>query len=154
MSSVGFPFWDKTVTLYNKYVDSTTQKTTWYRTVIENCFWKDVNETYYVGTRGISTTGVKLETKQVICRIQEDDRYLAKGAWDALEYKSEYFTLSQGDIIVLGEVNDEIDDYTSGKRSTDLITKYKALQSCIEVDTCVNNVMTGVGLAHYRVIGK
>ena len=154
MSSIGFPFWDSTVTIYNKYEDPNTQKTTWYRTVAENCFWKDVNETYYVGTRGISTSGVKLETKEVICRIPEDDRFLDKGSWNASNAKSEHFTLSQEDIIVLGEVEDKIDDYTAGKRSTDLITKYKALQSCIEIDTFVNNVRNGIGLRHYRVIGK
>ena len=154
MSSIGFPYWDSTVTIYNKYVDPTTQKVTWYRCVAENCFWKDVNETYYVGTRGISTTGVKLETKEVVCRIPEDDRYFDRGAWNALDDKTDTFTLSQGDIIVLGEVEDVIDDYTSGQRSTDLITKYKALQSCLEVDTFVNNVRNGIGLRHYRVVGK
>ena len=154
MSSIGFPFWDSTITVYNRYEDSTTQKTTWYRTVLENCFWKDVNETYYVGTRGISTSGVKLETKEVICRIPEDDKYVNKGDWNALADKSDHFTLAQEDIIVLGEVDDVIDDYTEGSRSTDLLEKYRALQSAIEVDTFVNNVRNGIGLRHYRVIGK
>ena len=32
-------WWDTTVTVYNKFVDSNTQVVTWYRTVIEKCFW-------------------------------------------------------------------------------------------------------------------
>ena len=151
MSNVPFQWWDKTITIYNKSIDPTTQRVSWYRTVVENCFWKYVNKTYTL--RG-ADGGVLLETKDVICRIPEDDRFLSKREWNALSDKTDTFTLANGDIIVLGEVDDEIDEYTSGKRSTDLVTKYKQYDECIEIDTYVNNVQTGINLGHYRVVGK
>ena len=153
MSNFPFAWWDKTITLYNKYVDPTTQVITWYRTVINNCFWKNVNETYYVGTRGISTSGVKLETKSITCRIPKDDRYVDRRTWDELTDKSKNFTLSNGDIIILGEVDDVIDDTISGMRHTDLVSKYKKYDASLMIDTYVINTGTGVGMEHYRIVG-
>lgn len=146
-------WWDKTITLYNKYINPTTQRVSWYRTVIQNCFWKYVNETYYVGTRGISTSGIKLETKNVICRIPKDDRFVDKAEWKDVYDTNEHFTLGNGDIIILGEVDDVIDEYVAGQRSSDIVAKYKELQGCIEIDTYVVNTGTGVGMEHYRIIG-
>ena len=133
MSNFPFVWWDKTITLYNKYVDPTTQVVSWYRTVINNCFWKNVNETYYVGTRGISTTGVKLETKDIICRIPQDDRYV--------------------DIIILGEVEDVINETEKGSRSTDLVSKYRQYDKSLMIDKYTINTGTGVGMPHYKIVG-
>ena len=148
-------WWDQTITIYNKFVDPTTQRVSWYKTTVENCFWKYVNNTYYVGTRGISSSGISLESKNVTCRIPKADNFIKRGEWEQLSEtdRANYFTLGNGDIIVLGEVSDVIDEYTAGQRSTDLVTKYKRLQECIEVDTYVINTGTNVGMEHYRVIG-
>lgn len=149
MSNLPFPWWDKTITIYNKVVDPTTQRISWYRTVVKNCFWKYVNNTYTI--RG---SNVLLETKDIICRIPKDKRYADKATWKGLSDKSDSFTLANGDIIILGEVEDVIDEYTTGKRSTDIIAKYKEVDACLEIDTYVDNVRTGVDLEHYKVIGK
>ena len=154
MSNFPFAWWDKTVTIYNKVVDPTTQRISWYSTVVTNCFWKYVNTLYNMGRYGMSTVGVQLEVKNVVCRIPKDERYVDKRAWDELKDKSGHFTLANGDIIVLGEVTDTIDEYTSGQRSNDLLTKYKAYDACIEIESYVNDVQTGVGLEHYRIVGK
>lgn len=146
-------WWDKTITIYNKFIDPTTQRVSWYRNVVENCFWKNVNETYFVGTRGISSLGIQLETKDVICRIPQDERFARKREWKELEDRTNYFTFDNGDIIVLGEVDDVIDEYTQGQRSTDLVAKYKQYDECIEVSKYVINTDTGVTIPHYRVIG-
>lgn len=121
---------------------------------MSNCFWKAVNNTYTIGSYGKSTTGVTLETKNIICRIPKSDIYVDKRTWKDLLDKSDTFTLGNGDIIVLGEVDDEIDEYTAGKRSTDLLKKYKEFDECLEIDTYVINTGTGLGLEHYRVVGK
>lgn len=147
-------WWDKTITVYNKFVDTTTQRVSWYKTVVEGCFWKAVNDTYTIGRGGISSTGITLETKDVICRIPKDERFVGKREWKELEDKSGHFTLNNGDIIILGKVSDTIDEYTRGKHSTDLVAKYKEFDSCIEVDTYVNNTGTGLGIEHYRIVGK
>ena len=156
MSNFPFPWWDKTITIYNKVIDPTTQRVSWYKNTVENCFWKCVNNTYVIGRGGISSAGITLETKDVICRIPQDDRFVTKSEWRELKdaERKDYFTLANGDIVVLGEVTDEIDEYTAGKRSTDLVAKYKEDDACIEIDTYVDNVQTGVGLAHYRIVGK
>lgn len=151
MSEFPFPWWDKTVTIYNKVVDPATQRITWYKNTAENCFWKYVNNSYTI--RGSMIT---LDTKDVICRIPKTDKFVDKKTWQELtdEERKNYFTLANGDIIILGEVEDVIDEYTAGQRSTDLITKYKEYDACIEIDTYVDNCQTGVNLDHYRVVGK
>lgn len=151
MSEFSFPWWDKTVTIYNKVVDPTTQRITWYKNTAENCFWKYVNNSYTI--RGSMIT---LDTKDVICRIPKTDKFVDKKTWQELtdEERKDYFTLANGDIIILGEVEDVIDEYTAGQRSTDLVAKYKEYDACIEIDTYVDNCQTGVNLDHYRVVGK
>lgn len=142
-------WWDKTITIYNKVVDKTTQRVSWHRSVIEGCFWKCLNNTYRV-----SGSNILLETKDVICRIPKDDRFVTKREWVNREDFDGVFTLGNGDIIILGEVEDTIDEYTRGQHSTDLVAKYKEFDECIEVDTYVNNVGKGLGIEHYRVVGK
>lgn len=154
MNSLPFPWWDKTITIYNKFIDPTTQRVTWYRTVVENCFWKQVNDLYNMGRYGMSTVGIQLEVKEIVCRIPQDDRYVNKKAWKELEDRTNYFTLGNGDIIILGDVDDNIDEYTTGQRSTDVLAKYKEVDEGLEIYTYVDNVRTGVTLPHYRVVGK
>ena len=156
MSNFPFTWWDKTITIYNKLIDPTTQKTSWYRNTCENFFWKNINTTYVIGASGMSTKGVVLETKNIICRIPKDDRYVDKRAWKELSDndRKDYFTFGNGDIIILGEVNDEIDEYTSGKRSNDIVKKYKEFDECLEIDSYTINVHNGIGLEHYKIVGK
>ena len=65
-----------------------------------------------------------------------------------------YFTLGTGDIIVRDEVDDEIDEYTAGTRSTDLLKKYKSLQGCMEIRVWTNNTGGGRGNEHYFASGQ
>ena len=141
-------WWNTTITVYNKFEDPQTQLVTWYRQVIDGCFWK------YSGNKVVVGNTV-LETKDIICRIRIDDRFLEKHEWIAIpnDRMSNYFTLSQGDIIVKGEVDDEINEYQSGQRSSDLKTKYKALQGCLEIQEWSNNTGGGRGNEHYYVKG-
>ncbi len=151
MSNFPFAWWDKTITIYNKLVDPTTQRVSWTRTTVENCFWKATNSLYSLGAQSGS---VQLEVKNIICRIPQDDRFVTKREWEKLPDRTGYFTLANGDIIILGEVDDTIDEYTPGQRSTDLVAKYKKYDECLEIETYVDNVRTGVDLAHYRVVGR
>lgn len=141
-------WWNTAVTIYNKYTDPQTQIVTWYRTVVNGTFWK------YTGNKVVIDKAI-LETKDIICRIRKDDRFLEKHEWIAVpnDHMSNYFTLSQGDIIVKGEVEDEINEYVSGSRSTDLKKKYKSLQGCMEIQEWANNTGGGRGQEHYYVKG-
>lgn len=141
----GYPmWWDTTITLYNNYKDPTTQEEIWYRTVLTDCFWKNVGNQVMVGNE-------TLEGESVICRIPADDNYVPKNEWDVLENKTGKFTISTNDIIVVGEVDDEINEYTSGVRSTDLLNKYNGM--CMRISNMSINTYTGANNPHYAVRG-
>lgn len=141
-------WWNTTITIYNKYEDPITNLITWYSHTVEGAFWK------YVGNK-VVIDKVVLETKDIICRIRKDDNFLEKHEWIALpnDEMSKYFTLGQEDIIVKGQVDDVIDEYTSGKRSSDLKKKYKSLQGCMEIQQWADNTGGGRGNEHYYVKG-
>lgn len=141
-------WWDTTITIYNRYEDKQTNLVTWFRHKVDGAFWK------YTGDKVVINNTV-LETKNIICRIRKDDAFLEKHEWIAIpnDQMSNYFTLSQGDIIVKGEIADEINEYVSGKRSTDLKKKYKDLQGCLEIQEWSNNTGGGRGNEHYFVKG-
>lgn len=147
MNSFG-SWWDTTVTIYNRYENPQTQLVTWYRHVVDKCFWK------YSGSK-VTINDVVLDTKDIICRIRVNDAFLEKHEWAAKpnDEMSNYFTLGQGDIIVKGEVDDEINEYQTGSRSSDLKAKYKALQGCLEIQEWSNNTGGGRGNEHYYVRG-
>lgn len=142
-------WWDTTVTIYNKYTDVQTNVVRWYKTVVENCFWK------YVGDK-VKVNDVTIETDDTICRIPQDIRFLARHIWETKpnDQMGNYFTLGLGDIIVVGEVDDEINEYNKGHRSTDLIAKYKSLQGCIQVKETAINTGLGRCLPHYYAKGN
>ena len=142
-------WWDQTTTVFNKYVDPTTQQVNWYAHKVENCFWKFTGDMLSIG----QTT---IDTQVVMCRIPKQDDFVERGGWEAMtdEQKKASFTLGAGDILVLGDAtNEEIDEYTKGKRSTDLLDKYSKLQRCLQVKKFSINVGGGRGNEHYLVRG-
>lgn len=141
-------WWETTLTIYNKYEDPITNLITWYRTVVEGAFWK------YVGDK-VTINDTVLETKNIVARIRKDPRFLPHHEWIALpnDVMSDYFTLSEGDIIVKDAVDDVINEYQSGHRSSDLLGKYKKLQGCMSIETLAINVGAGRCDEHYRVKG-
>lgn len=141
-------WWDETLTVYNKYTDPTTHLVTWYRHVITDCFWKNIGNKVTVGN-------TVLETDTIICRIRKRDDFVPKYEWIELTDKANKFTLGQGDIIVRGEVTDNIIEYggTGGLKSTQLINKYKELQGCMVISEVTINIGGGRGDEHYHVKG-
>ena len=141
-------WWSDTVTVYNKYEDEQTHVISWYKTVINGAFWKYVHDKASIG----ETT---LEVEKIVCRIRKDDRFKERYEWvnQPNDKKSDYFTLGAGDIIVLHAVDDEINEYSNGHRSSDIIEKYKKLQGCMEIKTVSINTSFGRGIPHYRAEG-
>lgn len=140
-------WWEDTVTLYNRYEDAQTNVVVWHRTVLTNCFWKSVGSKVVID----DTT---IDTDNLICRIPKDDRYLNPLDWKQLsnDVMDEYFTLKQNDIIVKGEVDDVIDEYSKGHRANDLIEKYKDV-GCFLIRKVGINVGTGKCNEHYYISG-
>lgn len=141
-------WWDTTLTVYNKYENKLTNQITWYRTVLTGCFWK------YTGNK-VTINDTVLETDNTIARIPENEKFLEKYEWVELpaDTRGNYFTLSEGDIIIKGEVTDEIDEYRAGERSSDLIKKYKSVRGCIQIDGIAVNTGTMRVDPHYWVRG-
>ena len=139
-------FWNKTITLYNKYTDEQTGIIRWYRHSLENCFYKSTNNKINVGS-------VQLQTDDNVIRIPEQRNYLTPFKWLELpnDKKGEFMTLQSDDLIFLGEVTEEIDEYTQGKRSNDIVKKYSSLGSVFVNSVNVNDFVPG---AHYFVRGE
>lgn len=150
MSKAGYPvWWETTITIYNKVVDSQTNLVHWYRTVLADCFWQLSGTTVKVGD-------VTLDSKSIVCRIPKDDKFLEKQEWIALpnDQKENFFTIGQGDIIVKGECDFVIDEYVNNHRSTDLLGEYREYQACMEITDYSNNTGTGRNNEHYLTRGK
>lgn len=141
-------WWDTTVTIYNKYTDATTKKIVWVRHVVENCFWSMIDDKVKIGA-------TILEVESTICRIRESELFVPDYEWAKLsdEDKETYFTLGVEDIIVKAEVDDTIDEYTAGQRSTDLVTKYHKAQGCLVIEKAHIAVGPNMPIPHYRVKG-
>lgn len=139
-------FWNKTITLYNKYEDEQTGLIRWYRHKINNCFYKVTNNKVNIGN-------VQLQTNDNIIRIPEQRDYLPPYKWVELpnDKKGEKLTLQTGDLIFLGDIEENIDELTSGKRSSDIISKYKTVGSVFITSVNINDFVPG---AHYFVRGE
>ena len=138
-------FWNKTITLYNRYEDEITGLIKWYRHSLSNCFYKVTNNKITVGN-------VQLQTDENIIRIPEQHNYLVPYKWKELpnDQMKDFFTLQGGDLIFLGDIAEEVDEYTQGKRSTDIIKKYSSIGSIAIKSVNINDFVPG---AHYFVRG-
>ena len=67
------------------------------------------------------------------------------------DIKSQSLTLQTGDLIFLGDIDEIIDEYTSGQRSSDLIAKYKSMGSVFVNSVNINDFIQG---EHYFVRGE
>ena len=142
-------WWNETITVYNKFTDPVSKLITWHRHVVTGAFWKNVGNKVTIDTTVI-------ETDAIICRFRISEEFLPKYEWIALpnDEMDNYYTLGRGDILVHGEVDDVVDEYTKGYKSTDLINKYKDLQGCMTIDKVTINIGGGRGNEHYLVQGK
>lgn len=106
-------YWNKTITVLNRFenVDGTIS---YYKTVLNNCFWKEVNTEYI-------SNNVKTLSNSHIIRIPYNSLYLPPMAWEESEQKASKFTLKQGDIIIKGTTDFEFDELTAGHRLNDFL---------------------------------
>jgi len=149
-SSADYPrWWDKTVTLFMKYVDPDTNEVAWTRKVINNCFFKETKTRKASGNTFVETT-------QSILRIPENSLYRDPSTWYAMPEveRQAYFTLKNGDVVVAAEVTDIPDEYTTGNRMSDCLEKYKKLYPCFEIDVISINIGIGRAQPHYYVGGN
>lgn len=135
-------WWNKTVTIYNRYED-VGGFITWYRTVLPGCFVKNVPAFVIAGNTGA-------EKPQTTIKIRKSEVYIPPAEWNEDDCQRDNgFTIQNGDIIVMGNISDDINEYESGKRSDDFINKYKTI-GCITVSSFSINDFGA--LAHYKAV--
>ena len=139
-------WWNTTITVYNKYEDPASRRVTWYKTVLPHCFWKYTGNKIVVGETA-------LETDSTLCRVPANAAFLERHIWNNTQDRQKYFTFGPGDILIKGEIADEINEYASDYRSSDILTKYKKYGECMVIDKCAVNTGLGRGMEHYFVRG-
>jgi hypothetical protein len=113
------------ITIYNKYLASRAE--VFQRSVIRNVGWQ--------ATKAVSGTKagpLQSNVATIFIPFVGNTEYLAPKAWQALVSKSANWTLQEGDVVVRGEVADEI---TGAFTITDLRAKYDDVVSITSVDT-------------------
>lgn len=93
-----------TITLLNKLKrkDSVTGLDIWYKTIIKECVYKKERVSDVSGN--IVSMG-----QQFTILIPFTKKYLPYNEWKNLEDKKGYYTLSNQDVIILDEVQEEVD---------------------------------------------
>lgn len=137
------PNYKDTVTIYNchKAKDNGTGKDIWYKAVIENCFFKSSE------VQNVSGTTLE-KAPSYTCRIPDNEKYLSYAEWVKLTDKTGKFTVSTNDIVILGEISDNI-TVVSPYTASEILGKYKP--DSFKVMTFSNN--TKYHGAHIKVGG-
>ena len=104
------PFASLTITIYNKYTyENSSGKliTSWSRMVIPNCF-RTTSQSIFGGG------SVYLSEDKTAVQVPMFDNYLEPFDWANLpnDDARNYFTVNDGDLIVLREVDDDINDFS------------------------------------------
>ncbi len=111
-----------TITIYNKYIDNRAEK--WQRSVVRDVNWQ--------ATKAVSGSRDGLLSSNVatiFIPFTSHTEYLVPKAW-ALD-KTSHWTLQEGDVIVRGEVTDEITDVFTMKS---LYAKYDNVVQITSID--------------------
>lgn len=112
------PFWDKTITIFTPFISIDTIK--WYKYVISDVFFKcnsskSLNDNEYV------------KDERTIIRIPVNNNYIPCDMWTLSDNKNAFFTVSHESIIVLGNVQDVLEDNSSGSFLFDKYTCSKPI---------------------------
>jgi hypothetical protein len=113
------------ITIYNKFIDSTTRSEKFQRTQIVDpsseysVVWSGMKASSILGSGG----NIAANSTTVFIPFARGENYLEPKAWQALETKTGYFTFQIGDFVVKGLIDDEITDaVTEGEVTTPAFT--------------------------------
>ena len=123
------PTFKDTVTLYHQLKDVVNNRTVikWVRTVFENCFFGS----------------------QIAQDLSGNTLSLASSYTVRIPFEGKSVEIAPGDIVVRGEVMDEIEDVVD-KRANDLLAKYRP--DAFTVRAVSDNTKIPQG-AHYKAVG-
>lgn len=117
------PNYNQTITLYNCYRGNDnpdSKKDIWQKTVLHNCFYKNV-----IGRSEYADKEPKMNNVYTV-RIPVSEKYKPYHEWIRLpeEKRGDFFTCSQKDIVIRGECSDIITGVPPNTASQTL-TRYK-----------------------------
>ena len=112
-----------TITIYNCFRatdNPNSKKDIWQRTVLENCFYKNV-----IGRTEYLSVNPKMDSTYTV-RIPEMEQYKPYREWIKLrdEERKKFFTCSQKDIVVKGACTEVITG-ESPNTSTEILSRHK-----------------------------
>lgn len=140
------PNYCHTITLYNclRARDNPDKKDVWSRTVLQDCFYKASTLQVQNGTEASMTNTYTV-------RIPQDSKYLPYHKWKGvpLEARGEYFTVSEGDLVIYGECEEVITGDT-GNTAPQLLLKYRP--DAFKVTSFADNTAHCMA-KHYRLGG-
>lgn len=148
------PNYIHTITLYNclKAKDNQERKDIWQKRVLQNCFFKAESIVIQNGT-AMSQSGASSAARSnaYTVRIPENERYMPYPRWKTLpeEERGNYFTVSEGDIVVCGECTDEITG-RDGNTAAQVMLRNKP--DAFKVTSFADNTRYIFG-KHYRIGG-
>ena len=95
--------YNQKVTILNKLkrADSANNVDEWHKTVISDAAW------YSQVERTVQSSSVAIGS-YIVCLIPYHEEFLAYSDWKQAEMQAGHYTISSGDYIVLGEVEEEI----------------------------------------------
>lgn len=134
------PAFSDTITLYHKWTrlnpETNKNETSWVRFVLKDCCFvmQDV--------KTLSDMTLKQASSYTV-RIPQNDDFVEY-------YAGTGFSVAPDDIVIKGEVNDEVRE-EQGYRTSDLLKKYKPF--CFTVKTFADDTKIQNG-AHYKITGE
>ena len=141
------PNYNQTITIYNclKGVDNATGKDLWYKTLLENCFYKSV-----LVLQPVNNTTAKMVNAYTV-RIPESDKYKSYSKWVKLphEERVKYFTVRMDDLVIKGSSAEGITG-ESPDTLAQVLTRNKP--DAFKVSAFADNTLSAFG-KHYRLGG-
>jgi hypothetical protein len=112
--------YNQKITILNKLkaTDNPDKVDTWQKTVVENASW------YKRIERTVTSSGVVLGS-YITCLIPYNENYMEYDEWKSLTDKTGKYTMSSGDYLIKGEVEEEI----TSKNVVSVIKQYSS-NSC------------------------
>lgn len=130
------------ITIYNKYLDSNTRLEKWQRTVFKGVFWDDKK-----GYNRLQSSIESVDEVFIVIpfNVGVDKEYVPPIEFRKLEDRANYFTIAEGDRVVKGDIDLEIEEVQS-----ELDKEYEAF-TITSVDT---KDFGSKHMRHWEVGGK
>jgi hypothetical protein len=146
-------------TVYNKYIDPSTRAEVYQRAVILDVAWENRKAANVLASGG----QMSADAATIYISFARGKNYLAPKAWQALASKTGKWTLQEGDVIVKGNVSDEIHPLVPAVPGTPgtpavpafTVTSLKAKYDFVMVISSVDTMDSGSpSMRHWRVGAK